>query len=221
MKMLSEHLKQFFLLTCFFAFTVTTVQAQDLNAALNGTYAVHTNWGCTHFDPNVSTDPDGNVQLTTAGEISYFGDGTAEEMGRFGFTDHHNNVGDLGRYECTWAYEVNDDPDLDCNIDNSTTPIVGAIGCDFKYEGSCDVVSFVSPGGGPQVIDQVWYGKIGIGETKDKKGVAKTSGNVLLIERHDGNPERDNDVTDSPFNICGKNGVQLKISDTPKDLIPE
>ncbi len=222
MKTLCEHLKQFFLLICFFALTATAVEAQDLNATLIGTYATHTNWGCTHFDPNdPSGAPNGNAQLTTAGEISYFGDGTAEEVGHVGVTDHHIRFGNLGRYECTWTYEVNDDPDLDCN-DAGPHPVLGATPCEFKYEGSCDTNSIA---GFVKTIDQVWYGRIGVTDkaTKEKKGAAVKGLNtdVLLIERHDGNPERDNDDPDSPFNICSKNGTQIKISDTPKDLIPE
>jgi hypothetical protein len=60
----------------------SAAHGQDLNATLNGTYAVNTNWGCTDFNPDFA-GTNGTVQVTSSGLISYYGNGTAAEMGRY------------------------------------------------------------------------------------------------------------------------------------------
>lgn len=219
MKVISPHINQsFFFIFSFFIATTTMVSAQDLNATLSGTYAVTTEWGCIVI--NAGT-PVGTNKINTSGEISYYGDGTAEEVGRVGALDPNSNnpFGDMGRYECTWVYEVNDDPNLDCNSNS----IIGPIDCDFKYEGSCVVTTPTNPNF--PVIDQVWYGKMGItskADSKDKKSSTSSKGSpdIISIGRHDAIPERDTDQSDDPFKVCGKTGIQIKVSETPKDLIP-
>jgi hypothetical protein len=102
----------------------TPVHAQ---AQLFGTYAEHTNWGCTNFQPGF-TGVNGTTQFTTAGEISYYGDGTAEGVGRFTVTDTSAGPGaatsDIGRYECNWTYVVHEIETPDCNI-AGPNPAVG------------------------------------------------------------------------------------------------
>jgi hypothetical protein len=213
----------FFSLAVFLLFA-SPAQAQSLF----GTYAEHTNWGCTNFEPGFA-GVNGTTQFTTAGEISYYGDGTAEGVGRFTVTDTSADPGaatsDIGRYECNWTYVVHEIETPDCNI-AGPNPAVGPVKCDFRFEGTCTVTSVANPSS-VEVIDQVWYGRIGsTPKAKVKPGEVQTPGKnfdtrVLLIERHDANPERNSDAPMTPFNICGKNGTQLKVSESPIDLIAD
>lgn len=202
------------------------VHAQEnLNEILKGTYADQTNWGCTFFhqDPYQGPIQQATSQLTTAGEISYDGNGNAKGVGRLTRKDHPVGRGLIGRYECTWVYAVNDDPDLDCTADppipdEGPVADMGPIKCDFRYEGSC-IVSF---GENPpfEAIDQVWYGRIGVltknkKESQTQKPPKVLNTDVLFIERHDANRERLEDEPNSQFTVCGKTGTQLKISEEP------
>ena len=44
------------------------------------------------------------------------------------------------------------------------------------------------------------------------------SPDVILIDRHDAGQERDQNVANTSFKVCGKTGTEIKISDMPKTL---
>ncbi len=106
-------IKNIFIILILLTLPVTTVYAEkDLNIILKGVYAVNTNWGCIvnsspPFDEN-SSDLS-SEQITTAGEITYHGDGTANEVGRIVIVNHTFANRFSETYACGWEYQVNDD----------------------------------------------------------------------------------------------------------------
>jgi len=126
-------IKNIFVILILLTLPVTTVYAEkDLNIILKGVYAVNTNWGCIvnssppclagnpcfppclagnicllHFEEN-SSDLS-SEQFTTAGEITYHGDGTATEVGRVVIVNHTFANRFSETYACGWEYQVNDD----------------------------------------------------------------------------------------------------------------
>lgn len=164
--------------------SISAYAEQDLNKKLRGTYAVNTTGACiTSAAPFPGTGT-WTEQLSSAGEITYYGDGTATEEGRVGVTDS-NGFADIGNYTCEWEYQVNPDRT-------------------FEYDGQCEVITIFNPTATPSIVtDLKWYGHLGKGNKK-----------TLLIERHDGLVEGAYDPINDPTGvekICGKTGTQLKI----------
>jgi len=187
-------IKNIFIILILIALPVSSTYAVDLNGLLKGVYAQNEQWACNASQPPLQLGCSNcfTEQITAAGKITYNGLGSAQGIGRFSGTNNTTPAGDIGTYSCNWDYQVHDEQT-------------------FEYSGFCIVRG--AGGDGPPVFltNQKWFGHI------SKKG------DMLLVERHDipplnFPPEDFEGAGDTPTNsniierICGKTGVQIKIS---------
>jgi hypothetical protein len=187
------YIKNIFVVLILVTLPVTSVYAEkDPNSLLNGVYAQNEIWACSNSPPPFQIGcPDCSTSsVTAAGEITYYGDGTATAEGRTSATEHTNPSVNNSTYSCDWAYQVNED-------------------LTFSYEGECEVLDILAPEGTPPLIvrNQKWYGHIG----EDEK--------MLLVERHDDEIEglSFDGINNVSELVCGKTGVQIKIKNKDKD----
>jgi len=129
-------IKNIFTVLILFTLPVTSVYAvHDPNSLLNGVYATNSKWQCIASGTPFTNDPSNSVTevFSTAGEITYFGDGTASEVGRVGITTS-DGFADINPYTCDWTYQVNDDGTFTLEAD------CGAIGINFWSSGASNMI---------------------------------------------------------------------------------
>jgi len=192
MKNQDLYINSIFVVLILSIFPITYAYAEeDLNQLLNGVYAQNEQWVCSaspvpYIEGRTPCPECWSTSQTGAGEITYYGDGTAHGEGRVipinNLTPDGNTF--IGTYSCDWEYQVNDD-------------------LTFSYSGDCVVRPVISPETiTVSVTNQRWYGQIG----KNKK--------MITVERHDGEIEGlDFDGIPVIEQVCGKTGVQIKIKD--------
>jgi len=184
MKNLYIYIKNIIAVLILFTLPVSSVNAGGPHDhdKLKGTYAQNSNWVCLGLADE--ENPMRSELFTTAGEITYHGDGTADGYGTVGGVSNNGAGADQANYTCEWDVTVYEDDT-------------------FLREGTCEVQSIFQPN--PPIVtvtNQKWYGSIGHGKQ------------TLLIQRHDQEIEGahiTDPKTDGIQWICGKVGTEIKM----------
>jgi hypothetical protein len=184
---IKSHIKSISTILILLTLPIASVYAKDLNKKLKGTYAQNTSWTC--LDLGQDGNPNVSSSFTTAGKITYNGDGTANGYGVVGLVIDNGAYADQADYTCEWDVTVYGDGT-------------------FLREGTCEVQSRFQPD--PPIVtvtNQKWYGSIGHAKQ------------TILLERHDQEIEGGHVVDpeiDGFQRICGKVGTEINMKKKKK-----
>lgn len=158
---------------------------QDAVKKFGGVYAQNETWSCQGSQPPLQVlCPSCWTEFITAqGKITYFGDGNAQGLGRYSYTNNdEHTAADIGTYTCNYTYQLT--------------------GNEISVQGSCLLNSLTAPGPAATLTNQKWIGHI------SQRGESIILGRHDLETEGTSSDGFTNDIAER---VCGKVGNQVKI----------